>query len=387
MKKWILIFLIFLFFFSFFFFQEKEGTQQNGDKNEVRGVFISYIELRSYIKGKDPTTGKKSIDQMISKVKKSKFNLIILQVRSFSDAIYPSKIYPWSSTVSKEEGVSPGYDVLQYFIKKAHEENILLYAWINPYRIRTTADTSSITKENPAYAMLNTNSVYINQGIFYNPSKQEVEDLIVSGVEEIVSNYQVDGILFDDYFYPDKNVSLEDYQKTEQNMTIEDFNLSVINQMIYRVHQVCKQHKVLFGVSPDGNISNNYEKNFADVKKWGSHSGYVDFIMPQIYYGFYNETKAFMGVIDEWDQMITKDNISFYIALAFYKVGKVDEYAKSGALEWVENEDIIMREILLSRNLKHYDGFVLFRYDNLYNQDLYTDSSMKEIENLDKILN
>ena len=389
MKKVIVI--IALFFIVFIFSNKSIDISDNKvlENKEKRGVFISYIELNNYIKGKDKVTSQENIDKMINNIKNFGFNMIILQVRSFSDAIYESDIFPWSSTVSTSEGVSPGYDVLNYFIDKAHKENIILYAWINPYRVRTSEDVSSITEGNPAYKYIGTDTLFIENGIFYNPAKQEVEDLIVEGVKEIVSNYKVDGILFDDYFYPNEEIDNEQYKKyceEEGEISRDDYHLMIVNKMIERVHDVCLKYNVLFGVSPDGNISNNYDKLFADVKKWMSSDKYIDYIMPQIYYGFFNENKAFKNTVDEWDSLITNDKIDLLVALAFYKVGKVDEYAKSGSLEWTLNSDIIMREIMLSRNLKHYDGFTLFRYDNLFNESLFTETSMKEIENTKKIL-
>ena len=107
--------------------------------------------------------------------------------------------------------------------------------------------------------------------------------------------------------------------------------------------------------------------------------------MPQIYYGFYNSTKDYVNVTKEWESINT-NNIDMYIALAFYKVGIEDKYAKDGRDEWINNNDIIMREVILSRNLKNYKGFALFRYDNLYDTSVYTSTSKMEIENLKKII-
>ena len=107
--------------------------------------------------------------------------------------------------------------------------------------------------------------------------------------------------------------------------------------------------------------------------------------MPQIYYGFYNSTKAYTNVIKEWEDLL-KNNIDLYIALAFYKVGVEDKYAKDGRDEWILNDNIIMREVILSRNLKHYKGFSLFRYDNLFDVNHYTNNSLEELNNLKKII-
>lgn len=357
--------------------------------NEKRGVFISYIEISRYLKGKDVSSGKKEIDKIIDNIYNMGFNMIILQIRSFSDAIYYSDIFPWSSTISNEEGIDPGYDVLDYFIKKSHQKNITIYGWINPYRVRTTIDTTSISSKNPAYKYLNTDTLYINKGIYYNPSKSEVEKLIVDGVEEVVSKYNVDGILFDDYFYPNKELDLKDYEEYIKTnpMNQDDYHLMIINNMVKKVHEVCKKYNKEFGISPDGNINNNYTSVFADVKRWGQSNEYVDFLMPQVYYGFFNENQAFIKTVNEWSSIVTNNDIDLYFALAFYKVGMIDIWAKSGKDEWINNNNIIMKEVIILRNLKKYKGFALFRYDYLFNEELFTDKTMEEIKNLEKIIN
>lgn len=357
-------------------------------EEETRAIFVSYIELNKYIKENDYEISKRNIRKIIKNIKKLKCNTIILQVRSASDAIYKSNIYPMSLNIVNTE-YDDYYDVLDYFIKESHKSNVKVIAWINPYRIRTTCDKTTITEKNPAYKYLDTDIVYINNGIYYNPSKQETEDLIVKGVEEVL-NYDVDGILFDDYFYPDNNIDKKDYEeyiKNNEFIEEKDYRLNIVNKMIKRVYKTCKNKNIKFGISPDGNIDNNYNKNYADVKSWLKSNEYIDFIMPQIYYGFYNSTRDYIKVTKEWENLIENKDIELYIALAFYKVGMEDKYAKSGFNEWIDNDNIIMREILLSRNLKNYKGFSLFRYENIFNEEIYTKTSIKEIENLKKILN
>lgn len=357
-------------------------------EEETRAIFVSYIELNKYIKGNDYEISKRNIRKIIKNIKSLKCNTIILQVRSASDAIYKSNIYPMSLNIVNTE-YDDYYDVLNYFIKESHKSNVKVIAWINPYRIRTTCDKTTITEKNPAYKYLDTDIVYINNGIYYNPSKQETEDLIVKGVEEVL-NYDVDGILFDDYFYPDNNIDKKDYEeyiKNNEFIEEKDYRLNIVNKMVKRVYKICKNKNIKFGISPDGNIDNNYNKNYADVKSWLKSNEYIDFIMPQIYYGFYNSTRDYIKVTKEWENLIENKDIELYIALAFYKVGMEDKYAKSGFNEWIDNDNIIMREILLSRNLKNYKGFSLFRYENIFNEEIYTKTSIKEIENLKKILN
>lgn len=356
-------------------------------KEEIKGVFLSYIEINKYIKNDNYEISKNNIKKIISNIKSMNLNTIILQVRSSSDSIYNSKIYPKSLYLVNNE-YDNYYDVLAYFIEEAHKYNIKIIAWINPYRVRTTENINNITDKNPAYKYLNTDTIYINNGVFYNPSKKEVTDLIIKGVEEVLE-YDIDGLLFDDYFYPNANIDEKDYQeyiKYNDYVSPENYRLEVINNMIRKVYKKCKEKNILFGISPDGNIENNYTTHYADVKTWMSKEGYIDFIMPQIYYGFYNSSRDYINTLKEWENNLLNENIDLYVALAFYKVGQYDKYARDGKNEWLENDDIIMREILLSRNTKKYKGFSLFRYDNIFNQDTFTNNSVKEIENLKKII-
>lgn len=355
-------------------------------EEETKGIFISYIELAKYV-NKSEEESKQNIVKMINNIKNLKLNTIFLQVRSASDAIYKSKIYPTSMYISKEEGLET-YDVLAYFLKKAHEKDIKVYAWINPYRVRTTTDQTTISTKNPAYKYLNTDYLYIKNGIYYNPAKKEVTTLIIDGVKEILT-YNIDGLIMDDYFYPDDNIDEKDYQeylKINPEISKQEFHLQTINQMIEKVHKECQKSNISFGISPEGNIENNYQKNYADVKRWMKEDKYIDFIMPQIYYGFYNSTKGYYNVIKEWESLLENNRIKLLVALAFYKIGKEDPYAKEGKEEWLQNDNIIMREILLSRNLKNYQGFSLFRYDSIFDVDNYTGMTIPEIENMKKIL-
>ena len=353
------------------------STTEVAQKEEIKAIFISYIELNKYISN-DISTSKNNINKMIDNIKKIKANTIILQVRSSADSIYKSNIFPNNKN----------FDVLNYFIKKSHDNDIKLIAWINPYRVRTTNNINSIKEDSPAYKYINTDYLYINNGIYFNPSKQEIEDLIVEGVKEVL-NYKVDGIIFDDYFYPSDDIDNNDYEeylKNNEYISKQQYHLNVVNHLVERVHKECKKKNTKFGISPDGNIDNNYNKNYADVRLWMSSNKYIDFIMPQIYYGFYNSTKAYVNVTKEWESLLKNDDIDFLVALAFYKVGLEDKYAKEGRDEWINNNDIIMREVILSRNLKNYKGFSLFRYDNIFNEENYTNTSKDELENLKKII-
>lgn len=375
MKK-IVAFILFLIVILFFISEDLSNKKEI----EERSIFISYIELSKYISD-DVSLSKNNINMMINNIEELGFNSIILQVRSFGDAIYPSKIY------SNSLYVSNSFDVLDYFLDICNSKEFKLYAWINPYRIRNDLNSDNISSDNIIYNLLDTRHIVYTSGIYFNPSSELVINLIVEGINEIINNYDVTGILFDDYFYPSTDCDLEEYNSLDLDISYDEYKLSRVNELIKRVYDVCHKKGVLFGVSPDGNIENNYSKHSADVKTWLSNSGYVDFIMPQIYYGFFNGSRPFYNTLKEWSSLITNDSISMSVALAFYKNGVIDEWASSGKTEWIENNNIIMKEIIVSRNINNYMGFGLFRYDYLFSHDKINQNTVMEIENLKKVIN
>lgn len=391
-KEYYLLLIIFLLFIIYLLVPSTIPNTNKEEGSEKRAIFISYIELGNYIRGKDKETIKDSINKMLDNIKNFDFNMVILQVRSFSDAIYPSSIFPSSRSVVNQEGNKLPFDILDYFIKEAHKRNLELHAWINPYRISATTDTSVISKENPAYSILNTTNIEIieGKGIYYNPASSKVESLILEGIEEVIKKYDVDGIHFDDYFYPASlTKDAKEYKKAIKNnstLTLQEFRLNTITSLIKKTYDLIKDYdeKILFGISPDGNIDNNYNSNYLDTRLFCSKKGYVDYLMPQVYYGFLNSAKPFEETVKSWNNMITND-IDLIPALAFYKTGNVDTFAKEGSDEWILYNNIIAREVMLSRALSNYSGFALFRYDSIFGNNL-TETSFLEKENLKNIL-
>lgn len=395
MKKIIFLLLVFISvsFIIYVKYDEKQNNLTNEKTNEVfsnlekedRMVFISYIDYSNILKNKTVDEMKESIDKMIENIKNIKFNIIILQIRSFSDAIYKSNIYLSSKTVVEKEGDELPLDILEYFIEVSHKNDIKLYGWINPFRIRTNSNIDDINKNNFYYKWLNTSKIEItNEGIYLNPADSDVRNIIISGIEEVVLNYDIDGILFDDYFYPSKTIDLEDYQlykKENGTLSIDDYRRDNINKLIIGVNKAIKNidSNVLFGISPSGNINNNYNEEYLDVSYILENEDYIDFIIPQIYYGFFNESMPFIETLNTWNDLVD-DDIKLYVALALYKSGLEDMYAGSGSDEWILNNDIIKKQVIMSRSYNKYRGFAIFRYAHLFNED--DESLKKEVSNL-----
>lgn len=385
MKK---IYIIAVIVITAFCMSKLYNMKTKSNPVESRGIFISYIECLNHLKNKSEIETKSEINNIIDNVKKYHFNRIYLQVRPFSDSIYNSKIFPSSYTIVSSQGDKPSIDVLAYFISQAKKNNIELYAWINPYRISNDTNTTKLSNTNPAYKWLNTNNVKIikDKGIFYNPSSEEVINLIIEGVKEIVRNYKIDGILLDDYFYPDDTIDLENYQKVASQISLTDYRLNKVNELVSGIYKSIKEinNKIQFGISPDGNLDNNYNIHYADVKTWLSEDGYIDYIMPQLYYGFNNETRPFIKTLNEWNSLI-KNDTKLITALSLYKAGTIDKYAKAGKYEWIENSNIIRKQIQVARNIINYTGYAIFRYDYFINNNNNNINLQQEIGEYEKL--
>lgn len=346
-------------------------------QSEVRGVWLSYYEMDTLLMGKSKEEFRKAFSKVCQGLSQDQMNTLFIQVRPFGDALYKSSVYPTSYLVTGTEGDVLSFDPLTVMVEEAKKNKLKIEAWVNPYRVRINSIKAPISEKNRANAWLKDGSnrvVQTSGGIFYNPSDADVRKLVVSGVKELVKNYSLDGIHFDDYFYPTTAASFDKpeydaYLKAGGKMSLADFRRYQINLMVKEVYTACKSGKkpVRFGISPQGLIKNNYDSQYADVEKWVKNKGYVDYICPQIYYGFKNSKAPFEKVLGEWNDLTKKAKVDVYIGLAPYKIGANDKYAGTGKEEWLTDSKILANMVKQSRTITKYKGVVLFRYDNLWN--------------------
>lgn len=349
----------------------------NPEKEEtyVKAVWITYYELSCFTQDNTEQEFKKQINKTFKELSSNGFNRVTVQVRPFADAFYKSEYFPVSAYCFKEQGSELIYDPLEIMVESAHKYDLSIEAWLNPYRVSSSTDFSQLSDDNKAVEWKDTDNLMVcDSGIYFNPASDEVTELISNGVKEIVQNYEIDSVCFDDYFYPstdeeiDKS-SYEAYKKNSGDLSLEDWRRENVNKMIKSVYSTVKSVKenVTFGVSPASDIENNYNSLYADVEKWCTQEGYVDYICPQIYFGFQNESQPFMKTTKSWTQMA---DCTLYVALPLYKAEKEDEFAgDSGINEFIDNNNIVARQVTYLSKLREVKGYYIFSYSSLKDND------------------
>lgn len=337
------------------------------EETPLVGVWIPYMSLST--EEKTETAFKENYDAKLESAKAAGANAVFVHVRPFADSLYPSEYEPWSHILTGTQGEDPGYDPLQYMVDRAHECGMQFHAWINPLRISTDATPGTLAESSFYMQNRETNPFYFLEydgGIYYNPASAVVRERIANGAAEIAALYDVDGIHFDDYFYPtdDESIDANQYaayvEETEEPLPLHEWRTANINALIAAVYHRIKQTApdVVFGISPQGNLDNN-EKINADVLTWCAQSGYIDYICPQLYYSFENEALPFEEALQQWNAMERLDSVKLYIGLAVYKAGTD---ADNGT--WLNTDDTIARQIERAEETGA-DGVILYAVDYL----------------------
>lgn len=370
------------------------------DTEEIRAVWVSYLELQGLMTNKSADQFRMGIAEVVNTSADFGLNTIMLQVRPFGDAIYPSELFPQSFLFTGTEGEvgKAPYDALAIAIEEAHKRDLNVEAWINPYRVRTKAD-KVLGDDNPVHDMLESgDAVKMGEVLTYDPASTAAQEFIAAGVEEIVKNYDVSGIHFDDYFYPTADADFDSgdysaYKSTGGTKELAEWRRSNVTALVRRVHDTiaAADPSVVFGISPQGNTGNNLNLQFVDVEEIVK-AGLIDYLCPQMYFGFDNSGCPYGSTIKDFNEMTRGTDVKLYVGLATYKFGIQDTWAGEGKDEWLDTTDILKRQVEAARDLSCYNGFVLYRYDSTFNFDGYfskdsvREQVQTELDNLQTLL-
>lgn len=342
--------------------------------NPVVGMWVSYLEWMNTDFSTEESF-RRDFAEICRTAQEVGVNTLYVHVRPFADALYRSEIYPWSSLLTGVQGRDPGYDPLENMVEMAHDAGLEIEAWINPYRIQlnTTLPGCDLAAESPA--VLHSDWVkQVDDGYYFDPSMIQVREMVAAGVREIVENYDVDGIQFDDYFYPttDSAFDSKEYAAANTAESLADWRRSNVNDLVLLVYGEVKyaDPDCRFGISPQGNPDNNYNGQYSDVDLWMSTPGYVDYIMPQTYWGFGYQTSsgstrfAFENITAEWLARPRLDTVALYFGLGAYRIGVGDGGQNPDSeSQWCSGHNLADQVSLALE--QGADGVAYYRYANL----------------------
>ncbi len=390
MKYFIIIFLIFSIRFNI--------NAQNSNKPEMRGVWIATVKNIDYPSNRFLSVEKQKQEfiDMIDKFYDIGINAVFFQVRPAADAFFPSKYEPWSEWCTGKQGKAPEpfYDPLKFMIEECHKRDIEFHAWINPFRAVATIEFADIAENHISNTKPEWFFTYdINK--YFDPGIPEVRDYVKNIIVDIVNRYDIDGIHFDDYFYPypvkgknNKTLKISDfhtYQKyNSEYKNIADWRRNNMDLFIESVNKGIKEAKpyMVFGVAPSGVWRNksqdprgsntkglaHYDFLFSDVLKW-LENDWIDYVAPQLYWSVENKYADYNTLVKWWSKNTYGKHL--YIGHAVYRAKKD---AKSSS--W-RNPDEIQNQIRIARKNPNVSGNIFYKAKDLLNNNLGISDALK----------
>ncbi|MEG0471454.1 MAG: family 10 glycosylhydrolase [Solibacillus sp.] len=367
----------------------QKATADSLPKNEMRAAWISSVLNIDMKAGMTQAQYTQWAQSTLDKLKAANYNAVIFQVKPLNDALYASELAPWSSYITgKKQGTNPGFDPLQIMLDEAHKRGLELHAWVNPYRVTMASQTLSdlaadnVARKNPSWVVKYGKQYYLNPGL------PEVQNYLVSTIKELVSNYDIDAVHMDDYFYPYKikGETFPDQQTFKKYGSsfnkIEDWRRNNVNELVGNVYASINEIKphVQYGISPFGiwrnkgqdatgsntNGMSNYDDLYADTRQW-MKDGNIDYITPQIYWSRSNKAANYSVLLDWWGREVETyakvHPVNLYIGMADYKVGNDSDVA------W-KNKTELTNQVIANRANKNTQGQMHFSLKSINNNAL-----------------
>ena len=377
---------IFLIFFSVVLLAQNARAQRapTAPVTEMRGAWIATsfnIDWPSQ-PGLPIERQKMEFDSLLDVLKAMNMNAVFVQVRPSGDAMYRSPNVPWSKFLTGQQGVPPPdstYDPMEYMIKAAHDRRMEFHAWLNPYRATLDLDTAALSPLHPLRSLPPNRKAqwFFRYGrrYYFNPANPSVQQYLVNVVKDIVLRYDVDGIHFDDYFYPYKEAgeTLNDYNEFASDprgfATIEDWRRDNVSRLVSQVSANIRKIKpyVRFGIGPFGVWRNRdrdpvmgsdtragvtcYDDLYADVLLW-LKNGWIDYVAPQLYWSIGFVPADYEKLVDWWSKNTYGKQL--YIGHAAYKINNAPN-----DINWTRPDEI-KRQITLNRSNPNVNGSIFF---------------------------
>ena len=343
---------------------------------EWRAVWVSYLEWAAMDFSTEDAF-RAGVVQLLDNCTGLGLNTVLAQVRPFGDALYRSSLFPWSHLCTGVQGQDPGFDPLDVLLQEAHTRGISVEAWVNPYRLRSSAAMppnladSNLANTHPEWVCT------VDEGLYLNPAEPAAADYVVQGVAELVQNYAVDGIHFDDYFYPTTDESIDAAQFAASGAgNLAAWRRENVTALVRAVHDTVKaaDPTLRFGISPQGNPDNDENQQYSDVTGWlasGGGDAVVDYLCPQVYWGqgfaLHNGSTrfAFENIVPAWLAYPRAADVALYFGLGAYRVGVGDGGSNENSLSGWSTGRALADQVAFLRE-QGAGGWALYRYSSLF---------------------
>lgn len=349
-------------------------------KREMRGAWLTtFLNIDWPDRTQSPQQQRESLISILNTYHNIGINTVFLQIRSQCDAMYQSNFEPWSADLTGVQGMAPFplWDPLKFAIEECHKRAIEIHGWMNPYR--AVANTANLPNFAPTHIARTHPEWLLNNGTLrtLDPGLPEVREYIVKIVKDVVNRYDLDGIHFDDYFYPEGFVNDEaTFSKYPNGITSKaDWRRNNVNLLIKTLGTEINALKpwMKFGISPSGIYRNStnpeigsptnglehYNTLFSDSKKW-LQEGWIDYLIPQVYYSSRQTSAPYPTVVQWWQQHSYHRHI--YIGIGSYKIG-------NGETAW-SNRSETPNQIRLNRTYKNIKGQSFYNTASIMNNRL-----------------
>jgi uncharacterized lipoprotein YddW (UPF0748 family) len=368
-------------------------------RQELRGAWLSYYELDMQDQGGGTAQSfREKIQGILDNLSSLGVTDLFAQLRPFCDALYPSKLFPWSHILTGTPGKDPGYNPLAILLEEAKTRSLRVHGWLNPFRVLRQGTWDQLAAGSPARRWQEDddpdNDRWLRPaegGLYLNPAVPQAHRLVLDGVRELLENYDLAGIHIDDYFYPTTKEAFdaEEYQgyvAAGGTAVLADWRRAHVSAFVGGLYATVKALRpdCLVSVSPAANLQDNQETLYADVAGW-ARAGLMDWLIPQLYFGFEHETRPFESLAQEWAALPRAPHVGLAYGLAAYKIGSADSGAGTGKTEWRSHDDILSRQVALCRGVNGCGGFVFYSYSGLF-QNLTPKIAKNELKNLKNVL-
>lgn len=357
--------------------------------DEYRAVWVSYLEWQ-HTDFSSQEAFAAEVGTMLDNIANLGANVVLAQVRPFGDALYPSDLYPFSHLCTGVQGQDPGFDPLAVLVQAAHDRGLELEAWVNPYRLQSGGTPEALSAENLA----NTHPDWVRSvesGLYLDPANPEVRDYIAVGVGELCQNYDIDGVHFDDYFYPTTAADFDAdtyaaYCGGGGTLALGDWRRQNVDDLVALCYRTAHEYGVRFGIAPQGDPDSNYQNQYSDAPRWLREAGFVDYLMPQLYWGLDYEkdgdaSHSLTELAGAWLALDRRAEVALYFGLGAYRIGEGDGGDRSGpGTEWQSGKALAAQADALAG--LGGQGIGLYRYDSLFANTLWPTLAAQEAEAL-----